>query len=63
MKRITEFPINAVFNLAAFGNAKVISRYFDNYTLKYGPTDADSVTLKFAYLLTRPRVDASKSQD
>lgn len=63
MKPITEFPVGAVFNLAAFGNAKVTSRYFDSYTLKYGPDGADSVTLKFTYLCTRPRVDASKSQD
>ncbi len=63
MKRIAEFPVGAVFNLAAFGNAKVTSRYFDSYTLKYGPDDADSVTLTFAYLRTRPCVDASKSQD
>lgn len=63
MKTITEFPIGAVFNLAAFGNAKIVSRYFDSYTLRYGPAGADSVTLKFAYLRTRPRVDASKSQD
>ncbi len=63
MKTITEFPIGTVFNLAAFGNAKIVSRYFDSYTLRYGPAGADSVTLKFTYLRTRPRVDASKSQD
>lgn len=62
MKTITEFPVGAVFNLAAFGNAKVTSRYFDSYTLKYGPDDADSVTLKFAYLRTRPRVDVPKEK-
>ena len=57
MKIITEFPIGAVFRLAAFGNAKIVSRYGDNYTLRYG---ADSVTLKFTYLRTRPRVDIPK---
>ena len=63
MRTLTEFPLGAVFNLAAFGNAKIVSRYFDSYTLRYGPDGADSVTLKFTYLRTRPRVDASKSQD
>lgn len=60
MKTLTEFPIGAVFRLAAFGNAKIVSKYFDSYTLKYGPTEAEAVTLKFTYLRTRPRVDVAK---
>jgi len=60
MKPITEFPVGAVFRLAAFGNAKIVSRYFDSYTLRYGPDGADSVTLKFTYLRTRSRVDIPK---
>ena len=60
MKTITEFPVGAVFRLAAFGNAKIVSRGFDSCTLRYGPRGADSVTLKFTYLCTRPRVDIPK---
>jgi len=63
LNTINEFPIGAVFHLAAFGNAKIVRRYFDSYTLYYGPGKDDSVTLSFVYLRARPRVDGDNPQD